>query len=208
MAHRRRVVIATSLFLVVAQTAAFSAPKAAPPEVVVALAMTPTLAIRESARVPDRVAPVVAGPVANPVFTVRATAYNSLVSQTNAQPFVTATGQRTAWGVIAVSRDLLGADLPYGSLVRLRDLGGYGSGRGLGAYQTLLDATLFVVEDTMHPRKSNQIDLWFADHASAVAWGVRRLEVEVLRYGRDGPTLDLGASNSGFEGPVTLFASR
>ena len=208
MAQRRRVVIATSFFLAVAQTAAFSAPKAAPPEVVVALAMSPTLEIRDSARVPDREAPVVAGPVANPVFTVRATAYNSLESQTNAQPFITATGLRTAWGIIAVSRDLLGADLPYGSLVRLRDLGGYASGRGVGAYQALLDATLFVVEDTMHPRKSNQVDPWFADHASAVAWGVRRLEVEVLRFGRDGPTLDLGASASVFEGPVTLFASR
>jgi len=129
------------------------------------------------------------------------------VSQTNAQPFTTATGTRTAWGIVAVSRDLLGEDLPYGSLVRLRDLGSFATGRGAGTYQALLDATLFVVEDTMHPRKWNQIDLWFADYASALAWGVRQLEVEVVRYGRTGPTLE-AAAESGFEAPVTWLASR
>lgn len=208
MAHRRRVFAATLVAMVIAQTLAFSAPKDAPPEPVVALELVPTVEILAAPRAVEPTRTVVEGPVANPVFTVRATAYNSLESQTNAQPFITATGARTSWGIIAVSRDLLGADLPYGTLVRLTDLGNFHSGRGAGAYQALLDAKLFVVEDTMHPRKSDQVDLWFADYASAVAWGVRRLEVEVVRYGRDGPLLDAAIAENGFRAPVTWFASR
>ena len=208
MAHRRRVLSATLVALVIAQTLAFSAPKGAPPEPVVTLALTPVVEVRAAPRVVEPAEPVVAGPVANPVLTLRATAYNSLESQTNAQPFITSTGRRTSWGIIAVSRDLLGSRLPYGSLVRLRDLGAYHGGRGAGAYQVLLDANLFVVEDTMHPRKTGQVDLWFADYASAVAWGVRRIEVEVLRYGRSGPVLDPGIADDGFQAPSTWLASR
>lgn len=208
MAHRRRALAATLVAMVIAQTLAFSAPKDAPPEPVVDLEVVPAVEIRATPREVEPAPSVVVGPVANPVFTVRATAYNSLESQTDAQPFITATGTRTRWGVIAVSRDLLATDLPYGSLVRLRDLGGFASGRGAGAYQALLDANLFVVEDTMHPRKTGQIDLWFADYGSAVAWGVRRLEVEVVRYGRDGPHLDPVVAETGFDAPATWLASR
>jgi len=207
MAHRRRALFATLLALAIAQTLAFSAPKDAPPEPLLALAITPVVELRDAPSEARPTEPVVVGPIANPVFTVRATAYNSLESQTNSQPFITATGRRTDWGIIAVSRDLLGGDLPYGTLVRLRDLGAFHTGRGPGAYQTLLDATLFVVEDTMHPRKRQQVDLWFADYASAVAWGVRRLEVEVVRYGCDGPILDPAAENR-FDAPITWLASR
>jgi 3D (Asp-Asp-Asp) domain-containing protein len=208
MAHRRRAIVATLVALVIAQTLAFSAPKDAPPEPVVDLELVPNVEILAAPRSVERIPALVVGPVANPVFTVRATAYNSLESQTNSQPFITATGARTSWGIIAVSRDLLGSDLPYGSLVRLTDLGGFRYGRGAGAYQALLDANLFVVEDTMHPRKTGQIDLWFADYASAVAWGVRRLEVEVVRYGRDGPLLDAAIAEHGFHAPATWLASR
>jgi 3D (Asp-Asp-Asp) domain-containing protein len=175
---------------------------------VVELGVTPTLSVLDDPRVVvDHVEPL-HGPTANPALTVRATAYNSLASQTDAQPFITATGARTEWGIIAVSRDLLREDLPYGSLVRLRDLGGFHSGRGADAYHALLDGTLFVVEDTMHARKVNQIDLWFADYASAVNWGVRRLEVEVVRYGRNGPTLDPVLARTDFELEPTWLAAR
>lgn len=131
------------------------------------------------------------GPTANPTFELRATGYNSLVDQTDSTPFITATGARTRFGIVAVSRDLLGVDLPYGSLVRLTDLGSYYSGRGAGAFQTMLDAQgLFIVEDTMHARKAQQLDVWFADYATAVNWGVRRVGVELVRFGRNGPELE------------------
>ncbi len=148
------------------------------------------------------------GPIANPVFTLRATGYNSMVDQTDSTPFITSTGQHTRFGIIAVSPDLLSKDLPYGSLVRIQDLGNYYTGRGYGHYQSLLDGQgLFVVEDTMHYRKRDQIDIWFADYASAVNWGVRKVRVEVVRYGRNGPTLE-PTQASGFNGTPQLLASR
>jgi len=208
MPHRRRAAVATFVALVIAQTLAFSAPKDAPPEVVVHLGFDAQVEIRTEPLVIERILPATATAIANPVFRLRATAYNSMVSQTDTQPFVTATGERTRWGIIAVSRDLLADDLPYGSLVRLRDLGSFHTGRGVGAYRTLLQDTLFVVEDTMHPRKTNQVDLWFADHASAIAWGVRRLEVEVVRYGHHGPTLEPLGAEGGFETFATWLAGR
>lgn len=178
-------------------------------EASVPLQLEPQIEVLAEARSLQREPIRFKGPIANPSLVVRATAYNSLESQTNAQPFITATGTQTRWGIIAVSRDLLDFDLPYGSLVRLRDLGNYHSGRGHGAYQTLLDgAGLFVVEDTMHMRKANQIDVWFADYASAVNWGVRRIELDVVRYGRDGPLLDQLVADNVFEVDPGWLAAR
>jgi hypothetical protein len=37
---------------------------------------------------------------------------------------------------------------------------------------------------------------------------VRRLEVEVVRYGRDGPLLDATIAEHGFHAPATWLASR
>ncbi|MGL4609643.1 MAG: 3D domain-containing protein [Trueperaceae bacterium] len=123
-------------------------------------------------------------------FTLKSTAYNSHVDQTDSTPHITATGAATAFGVIAVSRDMLG-NIPYGSLVRLKDLGNYHSGRGEGKFQDLLNNQgLFIVEDTMHPRKVEQIDVWFADKSDALSWGVRQVALEVVRVGRDGPMLE------------------
>ena len=118
---------------------------------------------------------------------LRSTAYNSLEAQTDSTPFITSTGERTRFGIIAVSRDLLAeTQLPYGSLVRLTDLGHYYNGRNLGEYQALLDSQgLFIVEDTMHPRKQGQIDVWFPEYNEAVQWGVRQVRVEVIRRGRE-----------------------
>jgi 3D (Asp-Asp-Asp) domain-containing protein len=125
------------------------------------------------------------GADATPRYILKSTAYNSHASQTDSSPTVTATGATTTFGIIAVSRDLLGDEIPYGSLVRIRDLGNYRSGRGAGHYQDLLSDTLFIVEDTMHPRKAEQIDVWFPSLSQALNWGVRRVEVEVVRYGRE-----------------------
>jgi len=144
------------------------------------------------------------GPPATPTLRVRATGYNSLPQQTDATPHVTATGTATRFGIVAVSRDLLGGALPYGSLVRLTDLGS-ARGGGAGYFQSVLDRHgPFVVEDTMHARKTNQVDVWFEDYASAVAWGVRNVEVEVVRYGYDGPRFD--TADAAFDGPDPLLA--
>ena len=130
------------------------------------------------------------GPPAKPSFVLRATGYNSLESQTDDTPFITAIGSQTRPGIVAISRDLLAGSIPYGSLVRLKDLGGYYGG-GYGEFQDELDAQgLFVVEDTLHRRKTQQVDVWFETYSEAIQWGIRKVEVELVRYGWDGPTLD------------------
>ena len=130
------------------------------------------------------------GPPARPSFVLRATGYNSLESQTDDTPFTTAIGSQTRPGIVAISRDLLGGSIPYGSLVRLKDLGGYYGG-GHGKFQEKLDAQgLFIVEDTLHARKEQQVDVWFESYTEALQWGVRKVEVELVRHGWDGPVLD------------------
>jgi 3D (Asp-Asp-Asp) domain-containing protein len=186
----------------------FSAPHAAPALGGLWLVIQPRVMLLDTPVDTVPLARPVAGPTATPSFTLRATAYNSLVEQTNDQPFITATGARTRWGIIAVSRDLLGVDLPYGSLVRLTDLGTFAHGRGAGAYQELLDNHIFVVEDTMHVRKTQQVDVWFEEYADAVRWGVRRLQVDVIRYGRHGPAFEPIRREFEFEAPLTYFAAN
>ncbi|MEX2540434.1 MAG: hypothetical protein WD314_01450 [Trueperaceae bacterium] len=174
----------------------------------VALQVAPQVSLLEEPRdLSGTSAPVPLGPVANPRYTLRATAYNSLESQTDSTPDITATGARTKFGIVAVSRDMLTRDIPYGSLVRIRDLGNYFNGRGAGNYQSLLDSQgLFIVEDTMHQRKQRQLDVWFPELSSAQLWGIRRVEIEVIRYGREGPTL--ASTWSDFGATPQLLASR
>lgn len=161
----------------------------------VSLTITPDVVVRD---VPRKVRSSFAatepyGPhrAVHPTYRVRATGYNSHAVQTDSTPFITATGARTQLGIIAVSRDLLDEEIPYGSLVRLKDLGNYHNGRGYGKHQDFLDAQdIFIVEDTLHWRKRNQIDVWFPALSQAREWGVRQVELEVVRYGREGHSFD------------------
>ncbi|MBI5811643.1 MAG: 3D domain-containing protein [Meiothermus silvanus] len=114
-------------------------------------------------------------------YILTATAYTSSVRETDPTPHITATGARTRIGIVAVSRDLL-RTLPYGSKVRLDDLGTVRGGRGQFNY--LFRDTVFVVEDTMNPRKRNHIDVWLPDRSTAFRFGVRNVRVTVLQVGR------------------------
>ena len=151
--------------------------------------ITPSLILYEEPLITNF--PQILGPKANPRYTVVATGYNSLPSQTDSTPHITSTGKRTSFGIIAASRDLLTSAIPYGSLVRLSDLGTLSTGAGTGHYQDILETqNFFIVEDTMHARKRQQVDIWFAQYDTAINWGIRRVEVELIRYGRDGPLLN------------------
>ncbi len=116
-------------------------------------------------------------------LTLRSTGYNSLRSQTDRTPHITATGARTRFGIVALSRDLLRL-IPYGSQITIRDLGTWSGGRGVGRYNKMLQGMVFVVEDTMHPRKSGTLDVWFPARRQAIQWGVRRIQITVIRRGR------------------------
>ncbi len=107
-------------------------------------------------------------------FSVTMTAYSSTRSQTDSTPFITSTNQRVRSGIVAASRDLLASNLPYGSKLRVvaiedaRSCGGWDPGMTLE------------VQDTMHPRKHNHVDLWLPSTAKARKWGRCKVTVEVL----------------------------
>jgi 3D (Asp-Asp-Asp) domain-containing protein len=114
---------------------------------------------------------------------LKSTGYNSSVSQTDSSPRVTATGARTRFGVIALSRDMLGS-IPYGSQVTLEDMGALGSGAGRGRFNSMLQGVVFIVEDTMNVRISRTVDVWFHSRSMALRWGKRQVKLTILRYGR------------------------
>jgi len=91
--------------------------------------------------------------------TVMATAFNSMESQTDKSPWITASGTRCRPGVIASNF------LPFGTKVKID---GFGD-------------RIFVVEDRMNKRYSKRIDIWFSDYDNAMKFGVRKIKYHVLK---------------------------
>ncbi len=94
---------------------------------------------------------------------VKATAYNSLASQTNAHPKITAWGDRLKPGMkaIAVSRDLIPMGLGHGVEVEIDGLPG-----------------VYVVRDKMAKRWRRKIDIYMGeDRRAAKKWGKRTVTV-------------------------------
>lgn len=88
------------------------------------------------------------------------TAYSSTPDQTDDTPFITASGKQVADGIIANNM------LPLGTKVRIPSL--YGN-------------KVFVVEDRMNKKKSNyHFDIWMSDRQSAVIFGVKTANLEIL----------------------------
>ncbi|MBZ9715125.1 3D domain-containing protein [Deinococcus multiflagellatus] len=116
--------------------------------------------------------PVALTPVRGRSAVARSTAYNSLPSQTDGSPYITATGTRTRPGVIALSRDLLRL-FPYGTRVMIEDLS--------GRYSNMLRGRVFIVEDTMAARKTNSVDIWMPTRTEALNWGARQIRITAIR---------------------------
>jgi 3D (Asp-Asp-Asp) domain-containing protein len=90
---------------------------------------------------------------------VTATAYNSMESQTDSTPWITASGTRCREGVIASNF------LPFGTKVLIE---GFGD-------------RVFVVEDRMNRRYNKRIDIWFRDYSDARQFGVRTIKYHVIK---------------------------
>ena len=87
-----------------------------------------------------------------------ATAYNSLASQTDSTPWITAAGTRCRKGVIAANH------LPIGTKVMIEGFG----------------RQVFVVEDRMNRRYKKRIDIWFRSYNKARQFGRRKIKYYVL----------------------------
>lgn len=112
---------------------------------------------------------------AEPVtLTVTSTAYNSIAGQTDATPFITATGTRTRPGVVAVSRDLL-RRYPYGSRLKIV---GIVPTRSCGLKK--VPTRTYVIEDTMNRRMVNKVDIWMESRNEAMNFGKCQLKVQIF----------------------------
>lgn len=95
---------------------------------------------------------------------VTASAYNSLASQTNGNPQITAFGDSLKPGLkyIAVSKDLLALGLTYNTPVKIEGLEG-----------------VYLVKDKMHSRWVNKIDIYMGtDVHAAKQWGRKKVEIQ------------------------------
>lgn len=98
---------------------------------------------------------------------VVASAYNSTQSQTYGNPFITAWGDtlRPDTKSIAVSRDLIKLGLTHHTKVKIEGFPG-----------------VYIVNDKMHPKWRNKIDIYFGnDIAAARKWGRRKVTIQYLR---------------------------
>ncbi|MFH1597839.1 MAG: hypothetical protein ABIB97_02065 [Patescibacteria group bacterium] len=95
-------------------------------------------------------------------FWTTVTAYSSSPDETSGDPFVTASGERTANGIMAHQY------LPFGTKVRFPDQFG---------------DKIFVIQDRLHERHTSQylFDMWVHSKAEAKAWGAKILKVEILK---------------------------
>lgn len=87
------------------------------------------------------------------------TGYSSTEDQTDDTPHTTAWNTQTRPGVVAANW------LPLGTKVRIPELFGN---------------QVFTVEDRMHPRNADKLDIWFQSREEALKFGVQKARVEIL----------------------------
>ncbi len=92
-------------------------------------------------------------------FVMYVTAYSSSVDETDSTPHVTASGTRTRDGVVASNI------FPFGTRVKIPELFG---------------EKILVVEDRMHRRFTDRMDVWMPSKWSALRFGKQRTAVEIV----------------------------
>ena len=97
---------------------------------------------------------------------VMATAYNSTIAQTDGNPNITAWGDtlKPRAKSIAVSRDLIKEGLTHNTKVKIEGFKG-----------------IYVVNDKMHSKWRNKIDIYFGtDVKAAKKWGRKKVKIHFL----------------------------
>ncbi len=87
------------------------------------------------------------------------TAYSSTPEETDDTPFTTASMTEVRDGIIAANF------LPFGTKVMIPELFG---------------DKIFVVEDRMHKRKVDFVDVWMADKNAALEFGISHTDIVIL----------------------------
>lgn len=87
------------------------------------------------------------------------TAYSSTPEETDDTPFITASGMHVRDGIVATNQ------LPFGTNIRIPEHFG---------------DKIFVVQDRMHRRKKNNIDVWMSSKEKALRFGITAADVIIL----------------------------
>lgn len=100
-------------------------------------------------------------------YWVQVSGYNSEVGQCDDSPFITASGTHVHWGTIAANIiDANGHNIPFGTLVKI---------------PAVFGDQIFVVEDRLNKRYTNNVDVWFEKHADALKLGRRNVQIEIIK---------------------------
>lgn len=91
------------------------------------------------------------------------TAYTSSIKETKKYAKgITANNKKIKRGMVAVSRDLYKNGWTFGKKVKIKNIG------------------IFEIQDLMHKRMKNSIDIYIADKEDALEFGRQKLEVKLL----------------------------
>jgi 3D (Asp-Asp-Asp) domain-containing protein len=93
------------------------------------------------------------------VVKVLITAYSSTPEETDDTPFITASGSYVREGIVAANF------LPFGARIKMPEIFG---------------DQVFVVEDRLHEKNSDRIDVWFPTKEKALRFGIKISEIEIL----------------------------
>ena len=93
------------------------------------------------------------------VMEVILTGYSSSVEETDEDPYITASGKRPYFGIVASNF------LPLGTKIKIPEIFGQ---------------KVFVVEDRMHPRFTDRIDIWFPSSFEAKLFGIKKAKIYIL----------------------------
>lgn len=122
-------------------------------------AQTPAHAQEPAAKVEEIQIPEEIKPKIVRVYVGELTAYSSRSEETDDTPFITAAGTPVRWGIVATNA------YPFGTQLRFPEI--YGE-------------RVFIVEDRMHSRYRNRIDVWFPEYEWARNFGLQHTKVEVV----------------------------
>lgn len=89
-------------------------------------------------------------------------AYSPTVGQTDDTPFITANNKRVRDGIVAVSRDLFANGWNFGRKIYIKDLG------------------VYTIDDLMHERMRNSLDIFMFDTDSAIKFGKKQARAYLL----------------------------
>lgn len=87
------------------------------------------------------------------------TAYSSSPDETDDTPFITASGKHVADGILATNL------FPFGTKARIPELFG---------------EKVFIIEDRMHHRFRDRVDIWMPTKEDAKKFGKKVAEIEIL----------------------------